>query len=158
MPCRFIGSGRLELERGPAGALRLSGTLRPVVLPWHPALNMPPFSPKPPDPPAAAPPGPAARGLAAEPFQPTSLRRRLLIAGLALGMTLTLGLAMLTPHAAAVRAALALKWAEPPRCAPGQLRGCVGGAMDIVVLPPSAPASMPAAAASSALRASDAGG
>lgn len=99
-----------------------------------------------------------SRGLADEPFRPTSLRRRLVIAGLALGMTLTLGLAMLTPHAAALRAALALKWDEPPRCAPGQLRGCVGGAMDIVVLPAPAPASMPASAASSASRASDAGG
>lgn len=69
-----------------------------------------------------------------------------MIAGLALGMTLSIGLAMLSPHAAALRAALALKWAEPPPCAPGQLRGCVGGVMDIVVVPP-APASAASAAA-----------
>ncbi len=69
-----------------------------------------------------------------------------MIAGLALGMTLSIGLAMLSPHAAALRAALALKWAEPPPCATGQLRGCVGGVMDIVVVPP-APASAASAAA-----------
>ncbi|RVT52722.1 hypothetical protein [Rubrivivax albus] len=92
-------------------------------------------------------PDPLPRGLPDDPFRPTSLRRRLVIAGLALGTTLTIGLAMLTPHAAAVRAALALKFAEPPPCAPGQLRGCVGGMMDIVVLPASAPAASAASAA-----------
>lgn len=92
-------------------------------------------------------PDPLPRGLPDDPFRPTSLRRRLVIAGLALGTTLTIGLAMLTPHAAAVRAALALRFAEPPPCAPGQLRGCVGGMMDIVVLPATAPAASAAAAA-----------
>lgn len=90
--------------------------------------------------PESPPPG-LPQGLPHEPFVPTSRRRRLVIAGLALGMTTTIGLAMLTPHAAAIRAALAAKFAEPPPCQPGQLRGCVGGAMDIFVLPASAPAS-----------------
>lgn len=89
--------------------------------------------------PESPPPG-LPQGLPHEPFVPTSRRRRLVIAGLALGMTTTIGLAMLTPHAAAIRAALAAKFAEPPPCRPGQLRGCVGGAMDIFVLPAPAPA------------------
>lgn len=85
-----------------------------------------------------------------EPFTPTSRRRRLIMAGLALATTLGIGGAMLTPHAASVRAALALKFAEPQPCAPGQLRGCVGGAMDIFVLPAPAAASAASAAAASA--------
>jgi hypothetical protein len=83
-------------------------------------------------------------------FVPTSGRRRLLFAALALGTTATLAGAMLLPHAAYVRGLEALGLREPPPCPPGQLRGCVGGLMDVVVVPapPAAAASAASAAAS----------
>lgn len=83
-------------------------------------------------------------------FVPTSGRRRLLFAALALGTTATLAGAMLLPHAAVVRGLEALGLREPPPCQPGQLRGCVGGLMDVVVVPASAAASAPASAPASA--------
>jgi hypothetical protein len=81
-------------------------------------------------------------------FVPTSGRRRGLFALAALATSATIGGAMMVPHAAYVRAAQALGLAEPPPCAPGQLRGCVGGLMDVVVVPAPAAASHPASGAS----------
>lgn len=81
-------------------------------------------------------------------FVPTSGRRRLLFAALALGTTGTLAGAMLLPHATYVRGLEALGLREPPPCQPGQLRGCVGGLMDVVVVP-----AAPAASAAVAVRA-----
>lgn len=69
-------------------------------------------------------------------FVPTSRRQRLVIAGLAIGTTLAIGVAMLTPHVAYLRAQLALQKADKPRCAPGQTTGCVGGTMGVIVVTP----------------------
>lgn len=74
-------------------------------------------------------------------FRPTSGRRRLLIVGLALATTLTIGGAMLSRHAEFLGATVLRENAEPPRCAPGQTTGCVGGTMGVIVVPP---ASQPA--------------
>ncbi len=85
-------------------------------------------------------------------FTPTSSRRRLLFAVLALATTGTLAGAMLVPHAAYVRGLEALGLREPPPCQAGQLRGCVGGLMDVVVVTPAASAPASAASAASAPR------
>lgn len=86
-------------------------------------------------------------------FVPTSGRRRGLFVLAALATSATIGGAMLVPHATYVRAAQALGLAEPPPCAPGQLRGCVGGLMDVVVVPaPAASTASAAASSASAVR------
>ncbi len=69
-------------------------------------------------------------------FKPTTGRRRLVIVGLAVAMTLTIGGAMLSRHAQFVGASQLRENAEPPRCAPGQTTGCVGGTMGVIVVPP----------------------
>lgn len=74
-------------------------------------------------------------------FQSTTRRQKLVIAALAVGTTLAIGVAMLTPHVAYLRAKIALMRADKPRCADGQTEGCVGGTMGVVVVPP--PASAP---------------
>ena len=74
-------------------------------------------------------------------WHPTSRRQRWVIVSLAVGTTLAIGVAMLTPHVTYLRAQLALKRAEKPVCAKGQTEGCVGGTMGVIVVAP--PASAP---------------
>ena len=69
-------------------------------------------------------------------FRPTTGRQRLVIVGLAVATTLTIGGAMLSRHVEYLRAKLMREDAEPPRCAPGQTTGCVGGTMGVIVVPP----------------------
>jgi hypothetical protein len=76
-----------------------------------------------------------------ERFRPFTRRQRLLIVALAVGTTISIGVAMLTPHVAYLRARLALKWADVPPCAAGQTEGCTGGTMGVIVVAP--PASAP---------------
>lgn len=75
-------------------------------------------------------------------FKPTTPRQRMMIVGLAVGTTLVIGVTMLARHVEYLRAKQARTLAaEPPRCAPGQTQGCVGGTMGVIVVPPaSAPA------------------
>jgi hypothetical protein len=69
-------------------------------------------------------------------FRPTPPRQRLLIVAAAVGITLLIGTAMLARHVEFLRAKLARRDAsEPPRCAPGQTEGCVGGTMGVIVVP-----------------------
>jgi hypothetical protein len=90
------------------------------------------------------------RGGASEPgapggrFNPFSRRQRLLIVALAVGTTLTIGVAMLAPHVHYLRARLALDRADKPACTAGQTEGCVGGTMGVIVVPA---APVPAASA-----------
>lgn len=74
-------------------------------------------------------------------FRPTTGRQRLVIVVLAVATTLTIGGAMLSRHAEYLGVQLLRAEAEPPRCAPGQTTGCVGGTMGVIVVPP--PASSP---------------
>ena len=76
-----------------------------------------------------------------EPFRPVTRRQRLLIALLAVGTTLAIGVGMLAPHVDYLRAQLKRLLADVPPCAPGQLRGCTGGIQDVFVVEPPAPAS-----------------
>lgn len=70
-------------------------------------------------------------------FRPTTPRQRLVIVAAAVGTTLLIGTAMLSRHVEYLRAKLAHRAAsEPPRCAPGQTQGCVGGTMGVIVVPP----------------------
>jgi hypothetical protein len=76
------------------------------------------------------------------PFKPTPPRRRLVIVLLALGTSFTIGGAMMVRHIEHMRVksllvdeAPAGAAAEPPRCAPGQTTGCVGGTMGVIVVP-----------------------
>ena len=69
-------------------------------------------------------------------FKPTSRRRRLIIVALAVGTSLTIVLSMLAPHARYLREQLALDQADKPACTAGQTQGCVGGTMNVIVVPP----------------------
>jgi hypothetical protein len=72
-----------------------------------------------------------------ERFRPTTPRQRLVIVAAAVGITLLIGTAMLSRHVEYLRAKLAHRdAAEPPRCAPGQTEGCVGGTMGVIVVTP----------------------
>lgn len=84
-----------------------------------------------------------------ERFTPFTPRQRLLVALLAVGTTLVIGVAMLSPHVEFLRAKLRQAGADKPACAPGQSSGCVGGTMGVImVAPPQAPPSPPPAPAS----------
>jgi hypothetical protein len=76
-----------------------------------------------------------------ERFKPFTRRQRLLIVVLAVGTTLSIGVAMLAPHVDYLRAKLMRRTADVPPCAPGQTQGCVGGTMGVIVVAP--PASAP---------------
>ena len=70
-------------------------------------------------------------------FKPTTSRQRMVIVGLAVATTLAIGTAMLARHVEYLRAKKARTLAEePPRCAPGQTQGCVGGTMGVILVPP----------------------
>ncbi len=71
-------------------------------------------------------------------YAPTSGRQRLLIVGLAVAVTLVIGVAMLAPHVAFLRGQKALQRQDRPACAEGQTEGCVGGRMPVLVLPAAA--------------------
>jgi len=71
-------------------------------------------------------------------FVPTTRRQRWAIVGLAVATTLLIGVAMLRPHVAFLRAKLALEHADRPACAAGQTEGCVGGTMGVIVVSPPA--------------------
>ena len=71
-----------------------------------------------------------------ERFRPFTRRQRLLIAAMAVGTTLTIGVSMLTPHVAYLRARLAMKPPEVPACQAGQTTGCVGGTMGVILIAP----------------------
>jgi hypothetical protein len=63
---------------------------------------------------------------------------RVLIAVAALTITLVIGIGLLAPHLAFVRAQ---RSADPVRpCAPGQAADCVGGTMGVIVAPPASSA------------------
>jgi hypothetical protein len=79
-------------------------------------------------------------------FPATPLRRRLLIAGLAVATAVTLILMMLE------RVGAPPLPPPPPlpdaeRCAEGQDRGCLGGRAEVILVPTLPPASVPASAA-----------
>ena len=85
-------------------------------------------------------------------YRPLSLRRRLLVAVLAVATAVTLIMMMLErtgapeiPRPPAV--------AGPAACAAGQLSGCVGGKADVIFVPAAAAASSVAAAAASSVAA-----
>jgi hypothetical protein len=70
---------------------------------------------------------------------PTPRTQRLLVAAAAVAITLTIGLAIISPHLDFLRARSV---ADPVRpCAPGQTRDCVGGTMGVIAAPSAAPAS-----------------
>jgi hypothetical protein len=79
-----------------------------------------------------------------ERFKPFTRRQRLLIMAMAVGTTLTIGVSMLTPHVAYLRAKLSMKPPEVPACTAGQTTGCVGGTMGVIMISPAGP---PAASA-----------
>lgn len=76
-----------------------------------------------------------------DPFRPVNRRQRLVIALLAVGTTLAIGVGLLAPHVDYLRAQLKRLLADVPACAPGQLRGCTGGIQDVFVVETPAPAS-----------------
>ncbi len=76
-----------------------------------------------------------------DPFRPVNRRQRLVIALLAVGTTLAIGVGLLAPHVDYLRAQLKRLMADVPACAPGQLRGCTGGIQDVFVVETPAPAS-----------------
>jgi hypothetical protein len=70
---------------------------------------------------------------------PTSRTQRLLVTAAAVAITLTIGLALVSPHLDFLRARSV---ADPVRpCAPGQTRDCVGGTMGVIAAPSAASAS-----------------
>lgn len=73
-----------------------------------------------------------------QPYRPVTRRQRLLIALLAVGTTLAIGVGMLAPHVDYLRAQLKRLLADVPACAPGQTRGCTGGIQDVFVVEPPA--------------------
>lgn len=70
-----------------------------------------------------------------EPYVPSSRRRRLLIAGLALAATATVLGSMLVSHAGYLREKLRLGVPDVPRCERGQTERCTGGTTEVVVVP-----------------------
>ncbi|MCU0921418.1 MAG: hypothetical protein MUF16_13975 [Burkholderiaceae bacterium] len=93
-------------------------------------------------------------------FPATPLRRRLLIAGLAVATAVTLILMMLErvgapplPPPPPLPDAERCPLPPPPplpdaeRCAEGQDRGCLGGRAEVILVPTLPPASVPASAA-----------
>ena len=75
-------------------------------------------------------------------YRPTSLRQRALILALALAAAVVVLLALLAPRLRQLQTPRPPP-AEPPPCTDGRLSGCVGGKLDVLVLPPAA-ASAPA--------------
>ena len=73
--------------------------------------------------------------LGVDPFPPMSTRRKVLVFLLAVATAVTVILSLLRPPAGSRR---------PPAtpCPPGQSSGCVGGKVDVIVVP-AAPASSP---------------
>lgn len=78
-------------------------------------------------------------------FRPLPLRRRLLIALLAVATAVTLFLMMLE-RIGAPEIPRPPAPAGPPVCAAGQLNGCLGGKAEVIVVP--AVAAVPSSAAS----------
>ena len=78
------------------------------------------------------PPEPAAFEL--DPYRPLTRRRRLLVLLLAVATAVTVVLVLLDPPGGVQR-----KRAMPQPCAEGQTTGCVGGKVDVIVAPASAP-------------------
>jgi len=89
----------------------------------------------------------AGRHLAAElmppmaPFRPFTRRRRMLIAVVAVATTATIGVAMLAPDIAYLRAQLARLATGPLPCSDGQIEACVGGRTAVIVMPSASAAS-----------------
>ena len=67
-------------------------------------------------------------------YPAASRRQRLFVALAAVAITVLIGLAILRPQLALMRAKRADVAGKP--CAPGQQSGCVGGTMPVTVLPP----------------------
>lgn len=100
--------------------------------------------PKPPPAPAKPPPAPNQPEPQVDDYRPTSGRRRLLIALLAVATATTLIWMMLERVGAPpVRRVLP---EDKPRCAEGQTEGCVGGRAEVLVVPGPASAATPASA------------
>lgn len=81
-----------------------------------------------------------------ERYRPLSRRRRLLLGALGVATAVTLILIMLDRTGAPElprRTAPAAAASGVGNCAPGQLDGCVGGRVAVIVVPPAAPASAP---------------
>ena len=72
-----------------------------------------------------------------ERFRPSSLRRRLLVALLAVATAVAVVLTLLDPPGAAPRPrathAAATAASAPAPCAEGQTSGCIGGKVDVIV-------------------------
>jgi hypothetical protein len=64
---------------------------------------------------------------------PASLRQRLLIALAAVAVAVAVGMAILKPQLELGQARQRSKVPQP--CAPGQASGCVGGVIDVIVVP-----------------------
>ena len=76
------------------------------------------------------------------PYRPTSSRRRLLFAGVAVAMGVAVMMTVLSPHVRFLRADKARQMQDKPACTTEQTDGCVGGVMG-VIRPAAAPASGP---------------
>lgn len=73
------------------------------------------------------------------PYRPTTRRQRLVIVALAVLTASVVMAALLAPHVRFLRARLELAHADAPPCAPGQTTGCVGGTMEVIAVPATAP-------------------
>ncbi|MEN9630056.1 MAG: hypothetical protein RJA10_3284 [Pseudomonadota bacterium] len=76
------------------------------------------------------------------PYRPSSPRRRLLIAGVAVAMGFAVMATVLWPHVRFLRVDKARQMQDKPACTAEQTEGCVGGVMG-VIKPAAAPASGP---------------
>ena len=77
-------------------------------------------------------------------YRPTSPRQRLLIVVLAIGTAIGVMAVLLAPQIRLLQTPRPLP-ADAAPCAKGQLSGCVGGKLDVIVVPPpAASAAVPA--------------
>lgn len=99
------------------------------------------FPKLPPPPPPRPPPSPQQPEPQVDPYRPTSARRRVLIAVLAVATATTL-IWMMLERVGAPPVQRVLP-DDRPRCAAGQTEGCVGGRAEVLVLPAPASAAAP---------------
>jgi hypothetical protein len=69
------------------------------------------------------------------PFRPSTRRRRLLLAGVAVAMGVAVMFSVLSPHVRFLRADKARQMQDKPACTAEQTEGCVGGTMGVISVP-----------------------